>query len=74
MDKASLILILDDCFKEDGNCVVFHFGNGSDMLVGSKPSFFNLHMSVDMEQNYNGDIVHEVVHIPYSVVDFVFCV
>lgn len=71
MDKNSVWVLLNDSFNDKDDCVILHFIDGSGMLINNKPNFFNLHMSVEIKKEYDGEIITEVNHIPYSSILYI---
>lgn len=71
MDKHSLVLICNECFKEEGNCLIIHFVEGGELLIDKKPTFFNLNMQVAIESHYDDEIIVEEFYIPYSNVLYI---
>lgn len=69
MDKGNLQIVLRESFEKDnGVCVIFHFIDGSELLINQLPFFFNLHMLVDLEYFCDEQKIVESVVIPYSSV------
>lgn len=71
MDKRSIQLILKECFEKEGNGAYLHFIDGSQLLIGLYPKFFNLHMQVKNEYDINCERVSEIVCIPYSSIIYI---
>jgi len=69
MDKANLQLVLRESYeKNDEACVILHFMDGSELLINQLPSFFSLHMLVNLEYFCDEHKIVESVIIPYSCV------
>ena len=71
MEKTSVISIVEKCFEKEGNCIVFSLIDGSEVLINEKPSYFNLHLSANARNNYNGKTVCEVYNIPFSSILYI---
>ena len=71
MDKQSLILILDECFEEEGNVAILHFNDGSELLINSKPRNFNSHMIVDSSYSVGMETINEQFIIPFISVLYI---
>ena len=71
MDKQNLIMVLEECFKEEGNCAILHFLDGSQLLIDKKPKHFSSHMSVNVSYDVNTETIIEQFIIPYSSVLYV---
>ena len=65
MDKNDVILITNQCFEKEGNCLLLHFVNGIDMVIAKKPKFTNSCLHVDVETEYDAGTVNETHYIPY---------
>lgn len=71
MDKTNLILILKEWFQTDGNYAYLHLNDGSNLLIIEKPQFNNLHLQVQNNYDVNSETVHEVICIPYTIVNYI---
>ena len=71
MDKTSLVLKMNECFAEEGCCVILHFIDGSDLLVRKKPIFNNLAMEVPLEYIYDNEQIVEKCFIPYTSILYI---
>lgn len=71
MDKTSLVLKMNECFAEEGCCVILHFVDGSDLLVRNKPVFNNLAMEVNLNYVYDNSDIVEQCFIPYASIMYI---
>ena len=71
MDKQVLMLVLNECFNEEGNFANLHFMNGSELIVDNRPEYFSSHMKVNSSYELYGETVNEGFIIPYSSVLYV---
>ena len=71
MDKQNLRIVLEECFKEVGNVAIFHFTDGSELMVDKKPNYFNLHMGIEVKYDMDNETIIEHVIVPYSSVLYI---
>ena len=71
MDKNDVILIVNQCFKNEGFCLALHLMDNTEILVTKQPRFASSCLHVDMEIEYESGTVSETYYIPYRNIVFI---
>ena len=71
MEKRSALLVLKNCFKEEGQIAFVHFIDGSNILINNMPNFLDLIMEVKLEYAYGDDEITDICYVPYSSIMYI---